>query len=65
LAASLTVLDLEAVARRASDPRMQEVLTIMGSAAPDMTNFRNVARDERPFLPDLAWAFFNAYTTIL
>jgi hypothetical protein len=33
--------------------------------APDVKRFKNIARDEQPFLPDLAWAYFSAYITII
>jgi len=61
----MAVLNYKAIARKTSDPRMQQVLETIGSGAPDIGQLKSVARDERPFLPDLAWAYFTAYRTIL
>jgi hypothetical protein len=33
--------------------------------APEIKNIKNVAKDERLFLPDTAWAFFEAYKAVL
>ncbi|MGO9047047.1 MAG: hypothetical protein ACLQFW_09195 [Xanthobacteraceae bacterium] len=65
LSATMAVLNYQAVAKQAADPKMQQFLTIIGSGVPEPKNIKNVARDEQPFLPVLAWAYFNAYTTIL
>jgi hypothetical protein len=63
---SLTVLNMKEVAKEVHDPRMQRVLSTLDTMAPPPEKWKNVARDERPFLPDLAWAYFHAYqTTIL
>jgi len=61
----MAVLNYKAIAREVRDPRMQQVLQIIGSVAPDIGQIKNVARDERPFLPELAWAYFTAYRIIL
>jgi hypothetical protein len=61
----MSVLNFRAVAKEVNDPRMQQVLSVIGVAVPDVQKLKNVARDERPFLPELAWAYFAAYTTIL
>ena len=38
----------------------------MGADAPsDEEAQKNVALNEQPFLPELAWAYFGAYSTIL
>jgi hypothetical protein len=65
LSASMAVLNFKAVAKEASNPKMQQFLKTIGAAAPDVKALKNVARDERPFLPEIAWAYFAAYTTIL
>jgi len=64
-AAQMEVLNYKAVAKEARDPRMQQVLSVIGSAAPDIEQLKSVGRDERPFLPELAWAYFTAYRTVL
>jgi hypothetical protein len=65
LSGMMAVLNFKAMAKEAADPRMQNVLSILGAAVPDFQKLKNVARDERPFLPELAWAYFAAYRTIL
>jgi hypothetical protein len=65
LSASMALLNYKVVAKEASNPKMQQFLAIIGSSAPDFDSLKNVARDEQPFLPELAWAYFAAYTTIL
>jgi hypothetical protein len=71
LSAMMSVVNFEALAKRTRDPNIQMFLDVMGAGAPDVKNakdisqLKNVARDERPFLPELAWAYFSAYTTIL
>jgi hypothetical protein len=64
-ASMMALLDYKELAKSASDPRMQQFLRIIGDVAPDIKKFKDVARDERPFLPDLAWAYFSAYKSIL
>jgi hypothetical protein len=63
--AMMALLNYKAVAKEAHDPRMQQVLTVIDAGAPDVENLPNVAKNERPFLPELAWAYFTAYSTIL
>jgi hypothetical protein len=67
LSATMAILNFKAVAKEASDPKMQQFITAIGAGTPDIQNlnFSNVATNERPFLPELAWAYFAAYTTIL
>lgn len=65
LSTSMAILNFKAVAKDADDPRVQQFLSVIGAAAPNIESLKNVARDERPFLPEIAWAYFAAYTTIL
>jgi hypothetical protein len=65
LASMMARLNFKAMANEADDPRMQQVLSMLAGFAPDIQKLRNVARDERPFLPEIAWAYFASYTTIL
>lgn len=64
LSSMMAIMKYDAVAAQAHDPKMQRFLETIGNA-PDHTKYVNVARDEQPFLPDLAWAYFQAYSTIL
>jgi hypothetical protein len=45
LSGIMAALNYKAVAKEASDPRMQQVLTIIGAAAPDIQELKNDARD--------------------
>jgi hypothetical protein len=66
LSQTMAILNYKAVANVATDPRMQKILSIIGGTAPtDYQKLKNVARDEQPFLTELAWAYFKAYTSIL
>jgi hypothetical protein len=71
LSAMMAVVDFEAIAKRTGDPKIQMFLDGIGAGPPDVVKtkdigqLKNVARDERPFLPELAWAYFSAYTSIL
>lgn len=65
LATSMAVLDFKAVAKRATEPKIQKFLDVIHATTPDYAQFKNIARDERPFVPDLAWAYFSAYWAIL
>jgi hypothetical protein len=65
LSATVALMKVKAIAREANNPKMQEFLSIIGGKVPDMENFQVIARDERPFLPELAWAYLHAYSVIL
>jgi hypothetical protein len=65
LSSFMALLNIKEVSKRARDPKMQQFLSMMGSGAPEIDEIKNVARDERPFLPELAWAYYSAYSTIL
>jgi hypothetical protein len=61
----IAIMDVDEVAKDIRDPRMKGVLAMIGVAAPDMKELKNDARNEQPFVPELAWAYFRAYTSIL
>lgn len=65
LSSMMATLNFKAIAKEADNPRIQEFLSLIGVAAPDPKNLKNIARDEQPFLPELAWAYFEAYKAIL
>jgi hypothetical protein len=65
LSSMMALLNFKVMAREANDPRMQTFLSTIGAAAPDIKELKNVARDEQPVLPELAWAYFAAYKSIL
>ena len=62
----MAILNYKAIAKEASSPKMQKFLSFIEGTAPmDFQQLKNVARDEQPFLTDLAWAYFSAYRSIL
>jgi hypothetical protein len=61
----MAVLKFKEVAAEVKDPKMQSFLATLEKAAPDLKGFTNVARDEQPFISEIAWAYFSAYSTIL
>ena len=65
LSGTMAILNYKALAREASTLKIQQFLSIIGSIAPDIKQVKNVARGEQPFLPELAWAYFWAYRSIL
>lgn len=65
LAASLAVLNVSAISKQAHDPKMQRFISTFDSGLPAPTEMKNVARDEQPFLPQLAWAYYDAYRTVV
>jgi hypothetical protein len=65
LSMTMSFMKFEAISKEADDPRMQKVLAVFGASAPEPKDIKYLARDERPFVPDLTWAYFSAYTTIL
>jgi len=65
LASSMANLNFSEVAKRINDPKIRDFVKAIGSVAPDLKSIKNPARDERPFLPELAWAYYQAYNAIL
>jgi hypothetical protein len=58
-------LNYNFIALNTHDPRMQQLLTMLDNIGLDVPNMKNVARDERPFVPEIAWAYFNAFSSLL
>ncbi|GMO94526.1 hypothetical protein [Bradyrhizobium ottawaense] len=66
LSGMMAVMNVIEVEKEIRDPKMKQFLGIIGRSAPsDPTQLKNVARDEQPFVPELAWAYFSAYSSIL
>lgn len=65
LAATMASLNFKAIAADIDNPKLKEFLTLIGATAPDVKAIKNIARDERPFVPELAWAYFSAYSSVL
>jgi hypothetical protein len=55
----------DALAKQVRDPKIQQFLSTLDTTGSDQQNWKNVARDERPFVPEITWAYFSAYTTLL
>jgi len=66
LSSIMAIVNFKEAAKDANHPKMQQFLSMIDHVAPDVKNLKkNIARDEQPFLPELAWAYFIAYKTIL
>ena len=62
---SMTVhLNYEAIAERIQESKIQRFLETIDTTGPSV-ELKNSARDERPFVPEIAWAYFSAFTTLL
>ena len=58
-------LDYDAVAKETQDPKVQQLLSTLETIAPNPQGLKNIARDERPFVPEIAWAYFEAYSNVV
>jgi hypothetical protein len=58
-------LNYDALAKRTQDAKTQQFLSMIDNFGPGQQSLKNVARDERPFLPDITWAYFNAFSSLL
>ena len=65
LSATVSIMNVKTFSERASDPKVQELLSFFGSGLPKQIDYLGVAKHEQPFLPELAWAYFYAYATTL
>jgi len=61
----MSVLNYKALAKQVNNPKMQQFLSSFGTTVPELQQIKDIARDERPYLPELAWAYFSAYSMIL
>ena len=67
LSASVAVLNVDALARRADDPKIKLFIAAVATAVkrdPEALS-NNPATNERPFVSALAWAYFFSYLTIV
>ena len=62
---TMAILNYDAVAKQSRNSKMQQFLDTIGINFADRQKLKNIARDERPFVPEIAWAYFSAYTTVL
>jgi hypothetical protein len=58
-------LNYNVIAKRTKDPKIQQFLSMIDTTGPDPESLKNIARDERPFVPEITWAYFSAFTTLL
>jgi hypothetical protein len=67
LSASIAILNVDALAKRSDDPKIQQFIAIVSAAVrrdPEALS-NNPAKNERPFVSALAWAYFFAYMAIV
>jgi hypothetical protein len=62
--AMMAMLNIDAVAKL-NDEEKQQFLSVLGRIAPNLDQVKNVARDERAFLPESVWAYFATYKMII
>lgn len=67
VSAFMAVINFDEAAKEAPrDPKVRQFFeTIARNQVPDITTFKNSARDEQPFVSQLAWAYFSAYQMIV
>jgi hypothetical protein len=66
LSEMMTTLDFKQMSSEVNHPEMRQVVKFLETTAPPIEQMKkNVARDEQPFVTDLAWAYFVAYKSIL
>lgn len=58
-------LNYDAIAKQVRDPKIQQFLNTIDTTGSDTQNLKSIARDERPFVPEITWACFSAYITLL
>jgi hypothetical protein len=67
LSAAMAPLNVDALAKRANEPKVKEFIGVISTVVnrnPDVLA-NNPAKNERPFVSPLAWAYFFAYLTIV
>jgi hypothetical protein len=66
ISASMAIVKFEQAAKRvASEPNLRKFFEIIASPIQEDNIPKNPARDEKPFVSPLAWAYLSAYQTIL
>jgi hypothetical protein len=65
LASFMARLNFKEMSKEADHPSMGQFIEVIGKMAPDVSTVKNVAINERPFVSEIAWAYFSAYTSIL
>jgi hypothetical protein len=66
ISGTMATLKVDEIAKSVHDPNIQKFLSFVGSSGPKLDELtKHAARDERPFVPELAWAYFSAYSSIL
>jgi hypothetical protein len=65
VAAMMAKLDMKKIATQFSDQDLRKFVDVVEKVAPNIKELKNAARDEQPFVTDLAWAYFSAYRTIV
>jgi hypothetical protein len=64
VSATLAAMNYKAIIENRSDPKIDEYLSTLTSISAKL-ELKDAARDERPFVSELAWGYFTAYKWIL
>lgn len=65
LSVTMASLNYDVIAKDINNPKMQQFISVIGSQAPDPKTLKNIARDERPFVSEIVWAYYSAYISVL
>ena len=57
----MAALNLKALAKQLTRSEMQQFCKILEDTAPPLKEYKDGARDEQPFVSELAWAYYSAY----
>jgi hypothetical protein len=57
-------LKFDSIEKNINNPNMQKFLTMLEGMAPSPKDYKNTARDEQPFVTEIAWAYFSAYPAL-
>jgi hypothetical protein len=58
-------LNYDALAKRTQDAKIQQFLNMIDNFGQGQQTLKNVARDERPFVPEITWAYFNPFSSLV
>ena len=62
---TMALLDQDVIAKQTQNQNVQLFLEAMDTTASDSLQLKNLARYDRPFVPEIAWAYFSAFNAVL
>jgi hypothetical protein len=61
----MALLDFDGIGRHTKNPKVQEFLATIDTTGSDTQSLKDISRDERPFVPEITWAYFFAFKAVL